>query len=62
MVPGLTGNKMSSSEPSSKIDLLDSAEDVAEKIKGAFCEEGNIEQNGVLSFAKMVLFQVNVGC
>ena len=38
--------------------MLDSPEDVHDKISGAFCEEGNIEHNGVLSFAKMVLFQV----
>lgn len=61
MVPGLTGNKMSSSEPNSKIDLLDTAEDVVSKVAGAFCEEGNIEHNGVLSFAKMVLFPVMGG-
>ncbi|KAJ8913609.1 hypothetical protein NQ315_013431 [Exocentrus adspersus] len=42
MVPGLTGSKMSSSEEESKIDLLDSP--------------GNIENNGILSFAKHVLF------
>jgi len=56
MVPGLNNAKMSASDPNSKIDLLDTAEDVVEKVKGAFCEEGNIETNGVLSFAKMVLF------
>jgi len=56
MVPGLTGDKMSSSEVNSKIDLLDSPDAVKDKIKKAFCEPGNIEHNGVLSFAKMVLF------
>ncbi|CAB1320345.1 unnamed protein product [Coregonus sp. 'balchen'] len=42
MVPGLTGAKMSSSEE--------------KKLKKAFCEPGNIENNGVLSFVKHVLF------
>lgn len=56
MVPGLTGGKMSSSEANSKIDLLDTAEDVVKKVAGAFCEVGNVEHNGVLSFARMVLF------
>ncbi|CAB1350465.1 unnamed protein product [Coregonus sp. 'balchen'] len=46
MVPGLTGAKMSSSEE----------EDVKKKLKKAFCEPGNIENNGVLSFVKHVLF------
>mmetsp|Transcript_15884 Transcript_15884/g.31124 ORF Transcript_15884/g.31124 Transcript_15884/m.31124 type:complete len:1126 (-) Transcript_15884:229-3606(-) len=58
MVPGLTGGKMSSSEAASKIDILDTKEEVEMKIRGAFCEERNIEKNGVLSFCKMVLFQV----
>ncbi|KAI4817465.1 hypothetical protein KUCAC02_010865 [Chaenocephalus aceratus] len=56
MVPGLTGAKMSSSEEESKIDLLDSAGDVKKKLKSAFCEPGNIENNGVLSFVQYVVF------
>lgn len=55
-VPGLTGGKMSSSEDESKIDLLDSPANVKKKLKKAFCEPGNIENNGVLSFTKHVLF------
>ena len=50
---GLTGAKMSSSEEESKIDLLDSAADVKKKLKKAFCEPGNITDNGVLSFCKV---------
>ncbi|XP_057652848.1 tyrosine--tRNA ligase, cytoplasmic isoform X1 [Diorhabda carinulata] len=56
MVPGLTGIKMSSSEEDSKIDLLDSPANVKKKLKKAFCEPGNIENNGLLSFSKHVLF------
>uniref|UniRef100_A0A646QC87 Tyrosine--tRNA ligase n=1 Tax=Hemiscolopendra marginata TaxID=943146 RepID=A0A646QC87_9MYRI len=56
MVPGLTGNKMSSSEEDSKIDFLDNPSAVKKKLKKAFCEPGNIEDNGVLSFVKIVLF------
>ncbi|KAL0091868.1 tyrosyl-tRNA synthetase [Phycomyces blakesleeanus] len=56
MVPGLAGSKMSSSDPDSKIDFLDSAKDVQKKIKKAFCEEGNIAENGILSFVKSVYF------
>jgi len=58
MVPGLTGAKMSSSEEDSKIDLLDDEKSVKKKISKAFCEEGNITENGVLSFCKFVLFPV----
>lgn len=39
MVGGLTGSKMSSSDPDSKIDLLDDAKSVERKLKKAFCEE-----------------------
>eukprot|EP00475_Leptophrys_vorax_P013851 TRINITY_DN201_c1_g2_i1.p1 TRINITY_DN201_c1_g2~~TRINITY_DN201_c1_g2_i1.p1 ORF type:complete len:406 (-),score=145.07 TRINITY_DN201_c1_g2_i1:313-1530(-) len=48
--------KMSASDKNSKIDCLDSEKEVNNKIKSAFCEEGNIEQNGVLEFARLVLF------
>ncbi|XP_049767790.1 tyrosine--tRNA ligase, cytoplasmic isoform X1 [Schistocerca cancellata] len=56
MVPGLAGGKMSSSEEDSKIDLLDSPAAVKKKLKKAFCEPGNVQDNGVLAFAKHVLF------
>ncbi|RVE47957.1 hypothetical protein evm_007365 [Chilo suppressalis] len=56
MVPGLTGAKMSSSEEDSKIDLLDNPASVKKKLKRAFCEPGNITDNGVLSFIKYVIF------
>ena len=47
---------MSSSDEDSKIDLLDSAAQVKKKLKKAFCEPGNIADNGILSFCKHVLF------
>ncbi|OCH87993.1 tyrosine tRNA ligase [Obba rivulosa] len=59
MVPGLGGGKMSSSDPNSKIDFLDPPEAVRRKIKGAFCEEGNSAENGVLSFVEMVLIPIS---
>lgn len=45
----------------SKIDLLDSAGDVKKKLKRAFCEPGNIENNGVLSFVQYVVFPLRGG-
>ncbi|KAI0337851.1 tyrosyl-tRNA synthetase [Trametopsis cervina] len=59
MVPGLGGGKMSSSDPNSKIDFLDPPEVVRKKIKGAFCEEGNTTDNGVLSFVEAVLIPIS---
>jgi len=55
LLPGLNGDKMSASEPESKIDLLDSPETIAAKIKKAFCPEGETAGNGVLSFMKYVM-------
>ncbi|RDD45954.1 Tyrosine--tRNA ligase, cytoplasmic [Trichoplax sp. H2] len=59
MVPGLTGGKMSSSVEDSKIDLIDSKEVVEKKLRKAFCEPGNIKENGVLSFVKYVLLPLS---
>ncbi|KAJ3272110.1 hypothetical protein HDV01_005975 [Terramyces sp. JEL0728] len=59
MVGGLSGSKMSSSDPDSKVDLLDSAESVGNKLKKAFCEEGNIVDNPLLAFVKAVIFPIN---
>ncbi|CDW54463.1 tyrosine tRNA ligase, cytoplasmic [Trichuris trichiura] len=56
MVPGLTGDKMSASIEESKIDLLDDPDTVTKKLKKAFCEPGNIERNGVLTFCRYVIF------
>ena len=36
--------------------MLDSSAVVKRKLKKAFCEPGNIQDNGILSFAKYVLF------
>lgn len=55
-VPGLAGAKMSSSEEDSKIDLLDNPAAVKKKLKKAFCEPGNIADNGVLAFSKHIIF------
>ncbi|KAH9942631.1 tyrosyl-tRNA synthetase [Amylocystis lapponica] len=59
MVPGLGGGKMSSSDPNSKIDFLDAPEVVRRKIRGAFCEEGNTAENGVLAFVQAVLIPIS---
>lgn len=59
MVPGLAGGKMSASDPNSKIDFLDTPEVVRKKLKSAFCEEGNIEGNGVLAFVNAVLIPIS---
>jgi len=49
---------MSSSDPNSKIDILDSAENVTNKLKKAVCTPKVCEENGVIAFVEYVLFPV----
>jgi tyrosyl-tRNA synthetase len=56
LIPGLQeGGKMSSSDPDSKIDLLDSPDIVKKKLKKAFCPPKQVDGNGVISFVEYVL-------
>jgi tyrosyl-tRNA synthetase len=58
MVPGLgEAAKMSSSDPDSKIDLLDTPEIVEKKLKKAVCVPKAIEGNGVIPFVEHVIFR-----
>jgi len=57
MIPGLIGKKMSASDESSKIDLLDSPEVVNKKINKADCVAGNPD-NGVMAFLKYVIMVI----
>ncbi|MBT4446140.1 tyrosine--tRNA ligase [archaeon] len=58
LLPGLIGEKMSASDPNSKIDLLDGSKKVLKKLRKADCVEGVVEGNGVLAFLKHVVFTV----
>jgi tyrosyl-tRNA synthetase len=55
LIPGLVGKKMSASNEKSKIDLIDDEKEVLSKVKGAHCEAGVVEDNGVLAFLKYVI-------
>jgi tyrosyl-tRNA synthetase len=55
MLPGLTGEKMSSSDEKSKIDVLDSEQDVIRKVDAALCPAGVVEGNGLMMFLKHFL-------
>lgn len=56
LIPGLSpGGKMSSSDPNSKIDLIESTSDIKTKLNKAFCPEKVIEANGVMAFIKYVV-------
>ena len=56
LIPGLQeGGKMSSSDPDSKIDLLDPPDVVKRKLKKAYCPPKTVEGNGVIKFLQYVL-------
>ncbi|CEQ38939.1 SPOSA6832_00406 [Sporobolomyces salmonicolor] len=58
MVPGLSGGKMSSSDPNSKIDFLDPPSVVKSKIQKAHCAPGEVDGNGVLAFIRHVVVPI----
>ncbi len=61
IIPGLVGEKMSSSVEESKIDLLDDKPKIEQKLKKAYCPEGMVEKNGVIAFAKYVIMVLKEG-
>lgn len=50
---------MSSSVKGSKIDLLEPEDSIMAKLSKAYAREGEVADNGVLAFCKMVLFALN---
>jgi len=57
LLPGLIGKKMSSSDPNTKIDLLDNEEAVKKKLNKAEFIEGDID-NGVMAFLEYFLMVI----
>ncbi|KAJ5578762.1 tyrosyl-tRNA synthetase [Penicillium hispanicum] len=55
LVPSLQSGKMSSSDPNSKIDVLETPDIVARKIKKAVAAPKVVEGNGLLGFVEHVL-------
>ena len=49
--------KMSKSNPDSAIFMTDSNEEVIRKIKKAYCQEGDVENNPVLEYFKYIFFE-----
>jgi tyrosyl-tRNA synthetase len=58
LLSGLTGGKMSASEAGSKIALTDDDDAIDEKIQGAYCPAGEVEDNGVLEYLRYLVFPV----
>jgi tyrosyl-tRNA synthetase len=58
LLSGLSGGKMSASEEASKVNLTDDRDAVVEKIQGAYCPMGEVEDNGVLEYLDHLVFPV----
>jgi tyrosyl-tRNA synthetase len=58
LLSGLTGGKMSASDEESKIALTDDDAAIEEKIQGAYCPAGEVEDNGVLEYLRYLVFPV----
>jgi tyrosyl-tRNA synthetase len=59
LIPSLKGpdsGKMSSSDKSNMISILDDEKDIKKKLNKAHCPEGVIKENPVLAIAKLVIF------
>jgi len=54
LIPGLIGKKMSASDESSKVDLLDDEETIKKKLNNADCVAGDPD-NGVMAFVRYVI-------
>ncbi len=52
------GTKMSASEPGSHIKVYDSVEDISEKIKGAYCPVGVVEDNSIIQLCQYMVFPI----
>jgi tyrosyl-tRNA synthetase len=58
LLSGLAGGKMSASDATSKVNLTDSPEEVAEKLDGAYCPQGEVTGNGVLEYLQYLVFPI----
>ena len=59
LIPSLKGpehGKMSSSIKESMISILDSDKEIKDKISKAYCHEGDIKENPILSIIKLIIF------
>jgi tyrosyl-tRNA synthetase len=58
LLSGLAGGKMSASDATSKINLTDDPDTVAEKLQGAYCPQGEVTGNGVLEYLEYLVFPI----
>jgi tyrosyl-tRNA synthetase len=56
LTSGVSENKMSSSNLNSKIDFLDTKNDIKKKINSAYCLEGDLSFNPLMELVELVIF------
>lgn len=58
LLSGLTGEKMSASDQTSKISITDGTETIESKVADAYCPIGEVENNGILEYLRYLVFPV----
>lgn len=58
LLSGLAGGEMSASDATSKINLTDDPDTVAEKLQDAYCPQGEVTGNGVLEYLQYLVFPI----
>jgi tyrosyl-tRNA synthetase len=60
-IPGMNGERMSSSNPEQHLDPLDTVKQINKKIGSSFCEPKNIKENVALELARLIIFPLHEG-
>lgn len=58
LLSGLTGDKMSASQDETSIRITDDPETIMEKLEGAYCPAGELENNGVMEYLRYLVFPI----
>ena len=58
LLSGLGGGKMSASDSDSTITITDTPDAVSRKINGAYCPQGEVEDNGILEYLRYLVFPI----
>lgn len=56
VLPSMSGNKMSASDPEFHLDPLDTPKQIKQKIARSFCEPGNLKGNIAFELARHFVF------
>jgi tyrosyl-tRNA synthetase len=60
-IPGMNGERMSSSNADYHLDPLDTAKQINKKIGSSFCEPKNVKENVALDLVRLIIFPLQEG-